>query len=932
MNLGAVLTALQSLGTVIETTFNTAENAVGQFAQRAGKVIGLLADMAGHFDTLKSVVESSMTAFANWSFLDKFIQAEKETESQLVKLKTSMQDVTGAVNEYQRAVRFAAETPFAVNQVVSAAAMLRTFEFNPFEKLEKDSRNLMQVLGDMAGAMGMQISEAAHALNRAAVGEWEYLQNRWQISAKMIPALKGLTSGTKEYKEAIVQFLAEQGRFNNGMDLSAKTITGLSSNIQDLFSNLLTVIGGVLDAENVLKGMTFYDRVRENLLVMYRLVSDESPLTAFKRIASDVSRVEESLAKNTEKLGKVRKKDDLDKLNAEKLILEAKKRDLEIEMRRTRQRFEDRSFIPLDKSLYAASANSEASQVTKSALQLLREANLDNARPEDQRDFLIRQGVDPNALISQYEKLQTAARMLGQVMGSAYTLLADQIVKFGAFLTNKFLDGANKLLDKVFKGALSIKNMVDKDVDATATRILKGTKEYTKVVSDYLKISADVTSEKYEEMEKQIRQTLLGSEDLLTKRIMLFSVVLGLITEFIKLKFEEIVDNNPLLSLLRDLFDTIVEDLPSALNVLKNAFKNFFKENENLLNSFFPMLSETTLKVQELGSELRGEAEAGGGAITKNITESLNMAVGAMGMMIMKTMMWEKAMIGVNNVMLGISKWVLGFLGAIADIIRIVIGTLFEFGQILASPLDTITGRRRTNFPDFNFKYAAGIFNTFQQQQDINDIMMDAMPSQSEMYEQFNRFSNMLSSKRGMDTQYTSAQARADSDRYRKEKERTEELRKEYEDYIKSYNASSKKRQVESPNRRGLFNTYKVDLVPFDQFRDILEDPDENRRKLRIQSRMPAYNKDFAPSGSDSGSWDKGSFYLPKPMNNTATPPLLEKLNTLTQDNRQASADTLGSNKTINFIMNNPSIVDEKTARRLLKDAYDMSEFTLGLS
>lgn len=233
-----------------------------------------LAVIGASMTTILGLATGIGVAFAGWQISSTLFQAMKTAESQLIRLKTAMQDSVKGAQEYVEALKFAARTPFPVESVIEAAAQLRVFQLDPFKKVNDSGRELLTVLGDMAGAMGQDVSLAVHALNRAMVGEWEIMKNNFQISARMIPQLNGLTSGTEEYKQALIEYLETQERFKGGMDLQAKSIQGMLSNLGDASSLIITFAAGVADSEMMLKGGTLYDSVRASIEKVYTVVTE----------------------------------------------------------------------------------------------------------------------------------------------------------------------------------------------------------------------------------------------------------------------------------------------------------------------------------------------------------------------------------------------------------------------------------------------------------------------------------------------------------------------------------------------------------------------------------------------------------------------------------------------------------------------------------
>src|SRR5690606_28992629 len=85
----------------------------------------------------------------------------KEGEIQMARLQTAFGDQVAASREYMKAVLYAARTPVDVSQVVDSTAVLRSFQFDPFAEADpKTGRALLDILMDMAGAMGTDLATA----------------------------------------------------------------------------------------------------------------------------------------------------------------------------------------------------------------------------------------------------------------------------------------------------------------------------------------------------------------------------------------------------------------------------------------------------------------------------------------------------------------------------------------------------------------------------------------------------------------------------------------------------------------------------------------------------------------------------------------------------------------------------------------------------
>lgn len=225
-----------------------------------------------------------------------------QSEEQLAKLQTAFQSQAMAAEEYSKAVLHAARTPFETDEVIGAVVQMQVFQVNAFERIGKSGRKLVDILGDMAGATGTDLATATHALQRAMVGEWEIMQNNFQISAKMIPQLKGVATGTDEYKRAIIEYLEQQERFVGGQEIMARSIKGMWSNIKDAFSNIVTFTAGVADSKAELSNVTLYDKFRESIEGIYSALSRPGILDEYAQDIENIVKGNDKAAASVTKL------------------------------------------------------------------------------------------------------------------------------------------------------------------------------------------------------------------------------------------------------------------------------------------------------------------------------------------------------------------------------------------------------------------------------------------------------------------------------------------------------------------------------------------------------------------------------------------------------------------------------------------------------
>lgn len=200
-------------------------------AMRLVKVLGMVSLAAG-----------AAMAWVAKSSLD----AAMQMEGFQAKLTTATKSGTLGKAWMDWAVKFAAQTPFQVNEVVDAATRLLLQGFNPAE--------LLTNIGNMAGAMNKPVTDAVEAYLDATRGEWERIKefginprNLKQYGAKMAPQ-GGIDAQTEEgaarAKSALDALL--KARYGGGMAQMMKTSAGQISNLEDAVFQLKVTIGNML--------------------------------------------------------------------------------------------------------------------------------------------------------------------------------------------------------------------------------------------------------------------------------------------------------------------------------------------------------------------------------------------------------------------------------------------------------------------------------------------------------------------------------------------------------------------------------------------------------------------------------------------------------------------------------------------------------------
>lgn len=203
----------------------------------------------GTSKTLKGLRRVTLEAFAAFtigsavkSTLGFLISTNKEFEV----MKAQLNTVTGSVTEAERAfvgiTRFAAETPFTVDQITEAFIRLKSLGLEPSEKA-------LRSYGNTASAMGKPLMQFVEAIADAVTGEFERLKE-FGIKAriegeKVALTFQGQTTRVAKNAAAIEEFLRGLGeqQFAGAMGKQMATLAGGLSNLEDNAAQLALKIG-----------------------------------------------------------------------------------------------------------------------------------------------------------------------------------------------------------------------------------------------------------------------------------------------------------------------------------------------------------------------------------------------------------------------------------------------------------------------------------------------------------------------------------------------------------------------------------------------------------------------------------------------------------------------------------------------------------------
>lgn len=206
---------------------NSAKSLVGKL----GAVTGAVAKIGGAF-----------TAIAGGLVGSKLIQTQREFDVLNSSLLTAMGSTEAAAAKFKELNEFAAQTPYTLSQSVMGFVQLKNLGLDP-------SIKTMEAYGNMASAMGKDLSQMIEAVADASTFEFERLKEfgikASQDTKKGIVefTFQGQTKKIKRNAKAIQKYLLDVTKqFDGSMNNRMATLDGAFANFGQNFDNVLLKI------------------------------------------------------------------------------------------------------------------------------------------------------------------------------------------------------------------------------------------------------------------------------------------------------------------------------------------------------------------------------------------------------------------------------------------------------------------------------------------------------------------------------------------------------------------------------------------------------------------------------------------------------------------------------------------------------------------
>ena len=186
----------------------------------------------------------AMAALGVGALVSSFARTVTESE----RLKGSLKTMTGSTEDaafaFSELERFAAQTPFTLDQSVEGFIKLKALGLDPSERA-------LRSYGNTSAAMGKDMMQMIEAVADASTGEFERLKEFGIKASKqgdqVSLTFQGLTTTIGNSSEEIQNYLLEIGetKFGTAMEDQMKALPGLLSNLSDNVGALFRKIGDV---------------------------------------------------------------------------------------------------------------------------------------------------------------------------------------------------------------------------------------------------------------------------------------------------------------------------------------------------------------------------------------------------------------------------------------------------------------------------------------------------------------------------------------------------------------------------------------------------------------------------------------------------------------------------------------------------------------
>jgi hypothetical protein len=208
------------------------------------------------FGKIGGIIAGAFSVQAIMGFTKQILAARGEFERFGAVLTNTLGSSSAAQAALTDITKFAAQTPFAVNELTGAFVKLSNQGFRP-------TLTEMQKLGDIASSTGKDFDQLAEAIIDAQVGEFERLKEfgiRAQKEGDRVKfTFKGVATEvayTEQAMRAYILSLGDLQGVSGSMDAISQTLEGRISNLGDAWNSFLVTLGDSSAYKTAIQGLT----------------------------------------------------------------------------------------------------------------------------------------------------------------------------------------------------------------------------------------------------------------------------------------------------------------------------------------------------------------------------------------------------------------------------------------------------------------------------------------------------------------------------------------------------------------------------------------------------------------------------------------------------------------------------------------------------
>ncbi len=196
----------------------------------------------GAFGRVVGIASAAIATIGFGVLITKSLEATKNFQRLNAQLVIATGSTSGASAAFERLQKFAAKTPFSLNQSVEGFIKLKNLGLDPSERA-------MMSFGNTASSMGKDMMQMVEAVADATTGEFERLKEfgiKSQSEGNKVKfTFAGVTTAVGKNSREIQDYLISLGetKFAGAMDLQSKTLAGSLSALGDSVDNLLVKFG-----------------------------------------------------------------------------------------------------------------------------------------------------------------------------------------------------------------------------------------------------------------------------------------------------------------------------------------------------------------------------------------------------------------------------------------------------------------------------------------------------------------------------------------------------------------------------------------------------------------------------------------------------------------------------------------------------------------